>query len=65
MQASQLVGSLPTQYQASAYSALAEASKTLAAVQPGSTQKASSGSNIKPVVAAVAAMAGVAAVALM
>lgn len=49
--ASEKVGSLPSQYQASAYSALSQASKTLAGVQPKNTgsssaPKTSSDSNI-------------------
>ncbi|KAI8058753.1 hypothetical protein BDF21DRAFT_497498 [Thamnidium elegans] len=38
--ASGKVGSLPSQYQASAYSALSEASKTLASIQPKNTNSA-------------------------
>ncbi|KAK4511494.1 uncharacterized protein ATC70_012709 [Mucor velutinosus] len=57
--ASQQVSQLPSQYQASAYSALSAASKSVAAIQPTKSTGATSaaGSNAAPVSFAVGALA--------
>ncbi|KAL9537180.1 hypothetical protein MBANPS3_012011 [Mucor bainieri] len=57
--ASQQVSQLPSQYQASAYSALSAASKSVAAIQPTKSAGATSaaGSNAAPVSFAVGALA--------
>ncbi|KAF1799566.1 hypothetical protein V8B55DRAFT_1590358 [Mucor lusitanicus] len=63
--ASQQVSQLPSQYQASAYSALSAASKSVAAIQPTKSAGATSaaGSNAAPVSFAVGALAIIAVLA--